>query len=241
MQDISSGAEINCDVPTLAELADRIRVSHKAAQTACANALAHSFSAGEALLEARNHVATGWHLWLRENCFLAASTARLYIQIARHRAEIEAKVQKDSLFSLRAARRLIAAKKPPQTSKSNPKPAGLSGLMTDSELTKALASIGWVRFLRVMPAAWHSDLEERLVNLRADKREADLKLRNILCKALSLIKTAGIDHVITEGNKNEAIAALRRFIAILAGRDCNINDITINVTKANPKSHRRAA
>jgi hypothetical protein len=117
----------------------------------------------------------------------------------------------------------------------------LSSRMTDSELTTVLAAIGCARFLRVMPASWHSDLEERLVNLRAEKGEPDLKLRNILRKALALVKTASTNQAVAEGNKNEAITALRQFIVVLARCDCNITDITINTTKATPKSHRCAA
>jgi hypothetical protein len=72
--------------------------------------------AGDALIEAQSRVSTGWKQWLRENCFLAVSTAQLYQQFARHRALIEAALEEEPDLSLRAVRRLINAAK----SKSSP-------------------------------------------------------------------------------------------------------------------------
>jgi hypothetical protein len=56
---------------------------------------------------------TNWKKWLRDNCFLSVSTAQLYQQLARHRDEIEAEVERTGVeLGVRAARRLISKSKP---------------------------------------------------------------------------------------------------------------------------------
>jgi hypothetical protein len=77
----------------LDELAQRIRAAHKAAQAAWSSALGHALAAGDALIKVQDRgVVVNWKRWLRENCFLAVSTAQLYVQLAHHRAEVEAKL-----------------------------------------------------------------------------------------------------------------------------------------------------
>jgi len=103
---------------TLDELAERVREAHAATQTIVANALAAIFAAGEALIAARARIAEGgWQHCLRTCCSIPLSTAKLYVQITEHRAEIEAALKKDPCLSLRAARLLIAKpKSPPEPS-----------------------------------------------------------------------------------------------------------------------------
>ena len=78
----------------LAELAQRIRAALQASRADRCNALHHDLEVGEALIEAQNHVTTGWKHWLGENCSLSVRTAMLYMQLARHRAEIEAEIER---------------------------------------------------------------------------------------------------------------------------------------------------
>ena len=97
----------------LAELAQRIRAALQASRADRCNALHHDLEVGEALVEAQNHVTTGWKHWLGENCSLSVRTAMLYMQLARHRAEIEAEIERvGGELSLRAAVRLVTKKKP---------------------------------------------------------------------------------------------------------------------------------
>jgi hypothetical protein len=101
-------------------LAARIRTALEAARVARSNALDRALDAGDALNMAQSCVSSGWKRWLRTNCFLSPSTALLYQQLARHRSEIEAKIEEIGELSLRAARRLVTKRKPaePETTGS---------------------------------------------------------------------------------------------------------------------------
>jgi Protein of unknown function (DUF3102) len=89
-------------------LAAKVRASVRAAQVAACNALHAALDAGDALVTAQEQVPAGeWTRWLRHNCFLSKRTALLYMQLARHRDEIEARLEEIPDLSLRAARRLI--------------------------------------------------------------------------------------------------------------------------------------
>ena len=60
-------------------------------QAGTRNALRAALDAGDALIAAQDRVADGrWTRWLKENCFISARTAQLFMQLARHRDEIEA-------------------------------------------------------------------------------------------------------------------------------------------------------
>lgn len=95
----------------LAALAERIRDEHQAVQRAFANALAHALNVGDALIEAKGRVTMGWGRWLRKNCSMGESTARLFVQLAHHRPVIESEMSRVPGLSLRAARRLIVTPK----------------------------------------------------------------------------------------------------------------------------------
>jgi Protein of unknown function (DUF3102) len=146
----------------LAELAQRIRAGRQAIEQAMCNALHVALDVGEALIEARTRVSVGqWGRWLSANCSLSVRSAKLYVQLARHRAEIEDAMQQVPELSLRGARRVIS--KPTETV-SNPKKSDLIATLdkaTDAELTEALAALGFDRFLQVMPAEWRPRLEAR--------------------------------------------------------------------------------
>jgi Protein of unknown function (DUF3102) len=102
---------MNTNTPTTSELnalAAKVRASLREAQIAACNALHAALDAGDALIAAQERVPAGeWTRWIRHNCFLSKRTALLYMQLARHRDEIEARLEEIPDLSLRAARRLI--------------------------------------------------------------------------------------------------------------------------------------
>jgi hypothetical protein len=239
-----AGKPVTATAATLDELAHRIRVASQAAREAWSNALGHALDAGDALNEAQSRVSTGWKKWLRKNCFLGTSTAQLYQQLARHRAEIEAEMARVPELSLRAARRLIS--KPPKKVSKPDKPDLLVAWnrASEEERTAVLSSVSIVDFFRVMPPRWRDLIEARVINLRAETGNPALKITAVLRKALSLVKTAatpGVSSAVAESNRHEAVAALQQLTVLLVRGGFDLNDITVNTTKAAPKSRRRAA
>jgi hypothetical protein len=98
-----------CD-DALLELTERVLDAFEAIKEATANALAAALDAGDALFEVKQLLqdyGIGWEGWLRDWGFCKLSTARLYMQLARHRTEIEIEMAWDRGFSIRAARQLI--------------------------------------------------------------------------------------------------------------------------------------
>jgi hypothetical protein len=204
---------------SLDELARQIRESLRASREAASNALDHALDAGDALAEAINRVSTDKKKRLRDNCFLAVSTAYLYLELAAHRSEIEAARSRAGELSIRAARRLIA-KPSGRSRRPTPELITAARKASDAELTALLEALGLERFLRVMPGDWRPQLEARIVNLRADAGHPNLKITAVVRKALSLIKTAnapGTSGVVGESNRQEACAALQQVNA-LAGQ-----------------------
>jgi hypothetical protein len=152
----------------LSSLAAQIREHNKVIQKASANALALAMDCGDVLAEAKACAPTkGWGKWLRGECFMGASTARLYMQLAEHRAEIEHRIEEFPALSLRAARKLIS--KPsnkPKTAEAKPAPtvSAMMNSLTDEQLTEALTALGFDRFRKVMPRDWVPQLERRLAD-----------------------------------------------------------------------------
>ena len=96
----------------LDELAHVVRDELQDARVAWSNALGHALNAGDALIAAQpkaTELGITWKKWLKENCYVAVSTAQLYMQLARHRDEIEAKLRSKGELSLRGARQLISS------------------------------------------------------------------------------------------------------------------------------------
>jgi hypothetical protein len=94
------------------ELAVIVRDEIQQARRAWSNALGHAMNAGDVLIAVQPKVAErgiNWKKWLKENCFIGASTAQLYQQLARHRDQIEAELQARGELSLRGARQLISS------------------------------------------------------------------------------------------------------------------------------------
>jgi hypothetical protein len=228
--------EVNSDEPVLDQLVRRVRE----------NVLAAALEAGDALIELKAHGVPGhWERWVSAACRLGVSTARLYMQLARRRDEVETALRENPAVSLRAMRRLLA--KPITGSSSKPpKPRLVAALRkaSDREVTEALDDMGLAWFFRTMPSAWREQIAARVANLRAETGAPALKLTAALRKALSLAKTAstpGVSPAIAESNWHEALATLKQFTVLLVRQDLDLNDLTITTTGTTSKSRRRAA
>lgn len=100
----------------LSSLAAAINAEHRACVSTANEALHHAQAAGDLLSEAKGQCGHGeWGPYLAENFDGSARTARLYMQLAERRAELESKRQRDTVFTVSEARRLIAAPRPPVT------------------------------------------------------------------------------------------------------------------------------
>jgi hypothetical protein len=87
---------------SLADLAARINVAHEAAGTALKSGVAHAMHAGDLLIEAKEQLGHGeWLPWLKTNFPFSDRTARLYMQVARRRAELEVKMATVADLTLR--------------------------------------------------------------------------------------------------------------------------------------------
>jgi hypothetical protein len=217
---------------SLDELALRVRTALRAAQQSRCNALHQDLAVGDALIEAQARVSSNWKQWLRENCFLSVRTALLYQRLARHRAEIEAEIERVGELSLRAAVRLIA--EPSTRNATPPKPSLVTAIKkaTDEEVTEALTAYGFPSFLRTMPADWRPQIAARL--RRRDEElpgSPDLRPTEILRRALGLIKNIKSDPKISPAvaasNEKEAVVALHALLTWAANNGLSVNDIAV--------------
>jgi hypothetical protein len=102
-------------------------------------------------------------------------------------------------------------------------------------LTEALADKGFSWFRTVMPAAWRDATENFVLNRYAEEGNPDHLLTKILRTTLSKIKIAdapGTDPAVAKSNEREAIAALRKIIALLASSRFEVTHITVGTKKA---------
>jgi hypothetical protein len=78
---------------SLIDLAARVQAEHRAVSAALQDSVRHAILAGELLIEAKAQLDHGqWLPWLRDHCEIADRTARLYMRVAKNRAEIEAQI-----------------------------------------------------------------------------------------------------------------------------------------------------
>jgi hypothetical protein len=148
--------------PSADELAATVRAELEKVRASLANALASAINAGEALIVARSKLGRGWQKWVREACGIALSTAKLCIQLAQHRAEIEAAIGDSAELSLRGARRLIS--KPCPRKRGAPKDTleTLWKRATAEARTTFLDRIGVAAILESMSADFGRDLRSRV-------------------------------------------------------------------------------
>jgi hypothetical protein len=241
----------------LEHLAHQVRAGLELARRERCNALHHDLAVGDALLEAQARVSTGWKRWLRENCFLSVRTALLYQQLARHRAEIEAEIERVGELSLRAAVRLLAKpKSESETSKPekpNPVARAVANLraLSDVQLTAVWTVYGLTPFLRTISADMRSELERRIAGLRSHtKGDGPVLLREseVLRFALSQVRIAVMSETTPANSKlaeEQALQALRALARTLADVDTDcvtlINSYAKEKRCAKTKKVRRAA
>lgn len=98
-------------------LAGEIRKELAAVRHHHGEVVRHALAAGERLIEARDAVPHGqWLPWLREHCQMSDRTARVYMQLARGRAVVEAKLAGAADLTIEAALAAIEeAARPPET------------------------------------------------------------------------------------------------------------------------------
>ena len=201
LENISTGAGIVKTEVDLAvdELAVIVRDEIQQARKAWANALAHAMNAGDALIAVQPKVAErgiAWTKWLKENCFVAVSTAKLYMQLARHRDDIEAVIQSKGELSLRGARQLITKARHDKgdegedddqddgqenegETENPPKPESLieHWHRCPEQLTSLLDEIGVSGVLEAMSAEFGRQLRDRLP---APKRKSNKPFKHTL-------------------------------------------------------------
>jgi Protein of unknown function (DUF3102) len=118
MLDTSSRANFKptAEIDDLDVLAKAVREHLQASANAAQNFLEHTLDAGDALIRAKAQVKHGeWLPWLKL-CDLSADKAERYMQLARHRAELNSAGVRN--LSLSVALRLIGK---PQSTNSKPK------------------------------------------------------------------------------------------------------------------------
>jgi hypothetical protein len=93
-------------------LAESINEQHRLCEAAAGKAVAHAMEAGRMLEEAKASVKHGeWGTWLEKNFQGSDRTARVYMRIHSHRAELEAKWQGSAVLSIDGALKELAAPK----------------------------------------------------------------------------------------------------------------------------------
>jgi len=233
----------HCAVP-LEDLARRIHNGLQQSRCDRCNALRSDLDVGDDLNEAQSRVPSGkWKWWLKEkrfqikeNRFLSVRTAQLYQQLARHRDEIEAEIDRIGELSLRAARRLISKKSgSEETSPTEETPAAAAAdtdaasasedaapdpvmmvvaalqKLNDVEATEVFWAYGLPRFLRVMPGPWRQELAQRITGLSRSKdgnKFVLLRESEILRQALSHVRIAGKPETAPEDAKRAEMQAL---------------------------------
>jgi hypothetical protein len=93
----------------LTDLAVKIKAEHAAAAEAVKRTVIHALAAGELLLKAKAHLKHGcWLPWLNDHCQVSERTARLYMQLARSRVELESKSATIADLTLQQAAALLS-------------------------------------------------------------------------------------------------------------------------------------
>ena len=200
-------------------------------------------NAGDALIAVKPKVLAlnvSWQRWLRENCLTALSTAQLYIQLAEHRAEIEAEIQRGVELSLRSARRLISTKapkcsKPPVTPLRKAVWVGA----TPEDRRAFLDSIGMEAVLQALSPSARAELHRRVAGQHAAKTSAlSETIAAGLRQALSLQKAARSEAGPAMGVA-PALNAINNKLAA-AGFDLNYIRVVIDPA-ATQKTQKKAA
>jgi hypothetical protein len=220
---------------SLDKLAEDIRAGHEKIGHQMRNALRIAFSVGDALAQARTQVASGqWANWLKANCSLSRRTAELYMQVAQHRDDLEARMADIPTLSLRAAAQLIAEPKvaPKQKAPPRPKPTlqAAWNAAAPSERAAVLGRMPLADLLHTLPPSFRARFYAS--GKAAPDGEPFIKASEVLRRALSLLKTP------SESNTNEALTALRLLTGLLA--NAGIDEVTIVRQHAKERRYRPA-
>ena len=165
---IADNPEVN-----LADVAATIRTELQNEKGAGAALLRSAMAAGDALnlAQANLHKTNrSWESWLRENCLISTRTAEVRQQLANHRAEIEAEVQRvGDYFSIRAALRKITKTKKKSSDKPKLPPNVTSFLSiwksADHQTRVAiLDAIGGEELLGALSQQLRREIERRVLN-----------------------------------------------------------------------------
>ncbi len=97
------------ETDALADLAKQINAEHEAAEAAYQDALRRAMACGDLLIEAKRKLGHGtWLPWLAENCpAVSGRAARLCMQLARARPDIEDKLADVANLTIRGAMILV--------------------------------------------------------------------------------------------------------------------------------------
>jgi hypothetical protein len=240
---------INTTVPPvkteidLKSLAETVRRHHLQVVNAAASILDNAMAAGDALIaiEDSHKVRHGeWTSWIGRNCELSPRTARVYVQLARHRSELGANRQRAADLSLRGALRLIAHKKDgvgesPKPEKAAKSAAVLSTLAwseaTPEQRRHFLDGIGLISVLAAIPPAWHAEIDRRV---EGQRKRLDCRrgvrspaVVKALRQALSLQKAHGNKDGMAPG----VAAALNVINNLLLKEGADLNEIEILLNK----------
>jgi hypothetical protein len=175
----------------LAELAAEINAAHEEVMTGARHTVKHAMRVGDLLIEAQKAVQYGkWIPWVAEHCKFSKDTSENYIHLAKHRAEIEAKMAEDSEHSrnlaIRGALRLVP-KKPariprapdfvPASGKPAKAPDYVPGLEADS-LPQPAAAEATAPAVDSVPTEAEQEIIDKCVARVIDAIKAFAKLSN---------------------------------------------------------------
>jgi len=208
-------------------------------QEAWRNALRLALDAGDALTAAKLQVPEGeWRRWLRANCFLSVRTAELYRQLAAHREQIEAELERVADLSLRAARRLIMVKRKREEGDGEPKPVVFRTLAeawqaaSEIERRGLLDRIGRAGLCQTMSPSLRAEMVDAVLGLEIANASTSSSLAVGLTR---LLKVA-----LSSTHEGERLAALGRLAQRLDSSGRSLHDLVIGLTKETKRMVRAA-
>jgi hypothetical protein len=230
----------------LAEFTAAAQQEHLAVGHALDNALQHAMAAGDALIAVQGLVPAGqWQAYRRTHTDISDRSARVYIQVARSREQLERQRAAGPL-SIRAALEFLKepapAKARPRTNTERAKATASLDVLTwwsnaSSEARQGfLNGIGLLALLAALPPEWRIEIERRAVRHRA---AGPSKLANTLTGAL---KTALSLQADASANRPAAgvANALNAINNKLKSEGLDLHDVEI-VVSTNAESRRCAA
>ena len=171
------------------ELTLHVRDSHNLARESAGAALRYALDCGDGLLEGkRRRSGRQWDEWVEGDCHLNLRTGKLYVQLAQHRAEIEAAIGATPELSLRRARELISVRRGAKGQQQpKAKPAGSrTGVQA---LEKREAQARTAQDVGENSAGEAERLQARIDELQCQKRQLELKITRLESE-LAVLKAA---------------------------------------------------